>query len=92
MGTCGGDSRCSEDPVRRGADPGRGYWEGMFKEVMFELGSEGRGRSHRRRGQRRTCQGKAAACIKAVWQNCLWCSEGVTEGHCGLCGENKGTA
>ena len=29
------DSRCSEDSVRRGSDPGKGCREGSFKEMML---------------------------------------------------------
>lgn len=91
MGLWRKKTRYHEDPVRKGFDPVRGYQEGMFKEAMCELGSEGRGKDNRKRGEGRTCQGKAAARTEATWQDKV-CALRRLQKATGWSGESNGTA
>lgn len=51
----------------------------MFKEVMCELGSEGRGKGSRRRGEGRLCPGRATAPAKPGPEDPAWCTGEVAE-------------
>lgn len=70
-------ARYYPDPVR-GDVTQLGCQGGVFKEVMFELGSEGRGKGNRKRDGKNPGVGNSsmhAGCVA----NRIWCTEEVSE-------------